>query len=247
MKSEYPTTNIRPGRTTDHPDPANGHDRVGKAIRILIADDHTMFRDAIRLMLEANPDYHVIAEAADGEAAVKLTFRYHPDILLLDIAMPRQNGMKVLGELAVSGLQTRVLIVTEMIDKGDILRALQLGARGVLLKTASGQMLIESIHQVMAGEYWIGHEGVTSLIDAIRDLSHQMQRSGANFGVTPRELEIIAAVAAGYSNADIAQKFSLSEQTVKHHLSNIFDKLGVYNRLELALFAVNHRLTGAGE
>ncbi|HEY6446926.1 MAG TPA: response regulator transcription factor [Acidobacteriaceae bacterium] len=216
-------------------------------IRILIADDHALFREGLRRLLEAEEGFEVVGEAADGEMLVALARRTHADIILLDLAMPKQDGMEVLSELAASDLSVRTLVLTASIDKSQIVQVLKRGAYGVILKESTTQRLFDSIRCVMAGQYWIGRESVSDLVKALRSVapSEGTPRT-RSFGLTPRETEIVALVVAGYSNPDIAQRCSISEQTVKHHISNIFDKLGVSNRLELALFAVSHRLTDAG-
>ncbi|HVT99578.1 MAG TPA: response regulator transcription factor [Acidobacteriaceae bacterium] len=215
-------------------------------IRILIADDHPLFRDGLRRLLQAEPGFEVVGEASDGDVLIELTRKTKPDILLLDLAMPRQNGMEVLRELSVSKLPVRTLLLTASIEKAQIVQALKLGAYGVITKESTTQRLFDSIHCVMNGQYWVGRESVTDLVRALRSVSPQEKEPRArDYGLTTRELEIVTLVVAGYSNPDIAQRCSISEQTVKHHVSNVFDKLGVSNRLELALFAVNHRLTAA--
>jgi len=220
--------------------------RKPQSVRIVIADDHPIFRDGLRRLLETEPDLKVIGEACDGNEAVKLARQLKPEILLLDLAMPRQPGLEALREIStgpsVSGV--RVILLTAAAEKHQIVEALQLGARGVVLKDSATQLLLKAIHTVMAGEYWVGRESVSNLVQYLRTL---MQSSGEEarqkkFGLTPRELEIVSAVVAGYSNKEIAEYFKISEDTVKHHLSNIFDKLGVSTRLELALFAVNQSL-----
>lgn len=220
--------------------------RRSHPIRIVIADDHPIFRDGLRRLLEAEPDLKVIGEACDGAEAVKLARQLKPDILLLDLAMPRHPGLEALRELS-SGQganSVRVILLTAAAEKNQIVEALQLGARGVVLKDSATQLLLKSIHTVMSGEYWVGRESVSNLVQYLRTL---VQSSGEEarqkkFGLTPRELEVVSAVVAGYSNKEIAEHFKISEDTVKHHLSNIFDKLGVSTRLELALFAVNQAL-----
>ena len=214
--------------------------------RIVIADDHPIFRDGLRRLLETEPDLKVVGEACDGAEAVKLAKQLKPDILLLDLAMPRHPGLEALREMNSASNQNavRVILLTAAAEKNQIVEALQLGARGVVLKDSATQLLLKAIHTVMAGEYWVGRESVSNLVQYLRTL---VQSSGEEarqkkFGLTPRELEIVSAVVAGYSNKETAEYFKISEDTVKHHLSNIFDKLGVSTRLELALFAVNQSL-----
>ena len=220
--------------------------RKSQPIRILIADDHPIFRDGLRRLLEAESHCVAIGEACDGAEAVKLARQLKPDILLLDLAMPRHPGLEALREMnATAGPQlVRIILLTAAAEKNQIVEALQLGARGVVLKDSATQLLLKSIDTVMAGEYWVGRESVSNLVQYLRNL---VQSSGEEarqkkFGLTPRELEIVSAVVAGYANKEIAEYFKISEDTVKHHLSNIFDKLGVSTRLELALFAVNQSL-----
>jgi len=155
-------------------------------------------------------------------------------------------GLEALREMSSGPANTsvRVILLTAAAEKKQIVEALQLGARGVVLKDSATQLLLKSIHTVMSGEYWVGRESVSNLVQYLRNLvqSFGEESKQKKFGLTPRELEIVSAVVAGYSNKEIAEYFKISEDTVKHHLSNIFDKLGVSTRLELALFAVNQAL-----
>ncbi|HTV14895.1 MAG TPA: response regulator transcription factor [Acidobacteriaceae bacterium] len=213
-------------------------------VRVLIADDHSLFREGLRKLIESDGGFEVVGEAADGEMLLMLAKQSQPDVILLDLVMPRQDGMEVLRELAAAELQVRTILLTASIDKAQIVQALKLGAYGVILKESTTQRLFESIRCVMAGQYWIGRESVSDLVRAFRSIaSPEAVPRSKDYGLTARELEIVTLVVAGYSNPEIGQRCSISEQTVKHHLSNVFDKLGVSNRLELALFAVNHRLT----
>jgi two-component system, NarL family, nitrate/nitrite response regulator NarL len=216
----------------------------GSAVRVLIADDHALFREGLRKLIESEEGFEVVGEASDGEMLLELARQQRPDLILLDLAMPRRDGMEVLRELGSVEFPVRTLLLTASIDKPQIVQALKLGAYGVILKECTTRRLFDGIRCVMAGQYWVGRESVSDLIKALRSVS--VPPGGAapakGFGLTPRELEIVPLVVAGYSNPDIAQRCSISEQTVKHHMSNIFDKLGVSNRLELALFAVNHQL-----
>ena len=138
----------------------------------------------------------------------------------------------------------RVILLTAAAEKSQIVEAVQLGARGVVLKDSATQLLLRAIQTVMAGEYWVGRESVSNLVQYLRTLMQSSHDEGRQkkFGLTPRELEIVSPVVAGSSNREIAEYFKISGDTVKHHLSNIFDRLGVSTRLELALFAVNQLL-----
>jgi len=219
--------------------------KKSQPVRIVIADDHPIFRDGLRRLLESEPEFKVIGEASDGAEAVKLARSMKPDILLLDLAMPKHPGLEALRDLSTgSATPVRVILLTAAAEKSQIVEALQLGARGVVLKDSATQLLLKAIHTVMSGEYWVGRESVSNLVQYLRTLvqSSSDEARQRKFGLTPRELEIVAAVVAGYSNKEIAEYFKISEDTVKHHLSNIFDKLGVSTRLELALFAVNQSL-----
>jgi two-component system nitrate/nitrite response regulator NarL len=213
-------------------------------VRILIADDHPIFRDGLKRLLESEGEFKVIGEACDGVEAVSMARQLVPEVMLLDLAMPRRQGLDTLRELASDPKSVRVILLTAAAEKEQIVEALQLGARGVVLKDSATQILLKSIRAVMNGEYWVGRESVSNLVQYLRTLvspaSAFPQRN--KYRLTPRELEIIAAVVAGFANKEIAQHFKISEDTVKHHLSNIFDKVGVSSRLELALFAVNQSL-----
>ncbi len=211
-------------------------------IDILIADDHPIFRDGLRRLLEAEPGLRVIGEASDGAETVLKARQLKPDILLLDLAMPRMPGLEVLREMSRGASAVRIIILTAAIEKRQIVEALHLGARGVVLKESATQLLMKSIHAVMNGQYWVGHEAISDLVEYLRERISTGEPQPRKFGVTKRELQIISTVVSGCSNKEIAEKFSLSEDTVKHHLTSIFNKLGVSSRLELALFAINHQL-----
>ena len=196
-------------------------------------------------VFRTEPEFKIVGEAVDGKQALELTQKLHPDILLLDMIMPRLTGLDTLRELANAPAPVRTIVLTASIEKEQIAQALQLGARGIVLKDAPTDVLLASIRTVMNGQFWVGQEKVTDPVEILR--SYLPRESDAKsvkktFGLTVRELDVVAAIVSGFTNREIAQKFSISEQTVKHHLRNIFDKVGVSNRLELALFAINHQL-----
>jgi DNA-binding NarL/FixJ family response regulator len=219
-------------------------DKADKKIRVVIADDHAIFRDGLRMLLAAEPGIEVVGEASDGTEVLSAVRRTKPHILLLDLLMPRLPGIESLRQLAEAGEPVRTILLTAAAEREQVVEALQLGARGVVLKESATQVLLKSIRCVMEGQYWVGRGSVTDLVEALRSAaaSPTAERPEKAFGITARELEVIGAVTAGLSNKDIAAKFQITEDTVKHHLTNIYDKLGVSNRLELALFAIHHSL-----
>jgi two-component system, NarL family, nitrate/nitrite response regulator NarL len=214
---------------------------TARSIRIVIADDQTIFRNGLRLLLESDPALQVVAEASEPIAAVELVRQHKPDLLLLDLTMPNGGGLGALRELARDPVPvTRTVILTAAIDRSEQMIAIQLGARGILTKDVSTELLLKCVHCVSAGQCWLGHQTVSDLVDAIvlKPADHRPARAT----LTSRERDIVAAIVDGASNREIADQFGLSPQTIKNHLSSIFDKLGVSNRLELALYAVNHRV-----
>lgn len=209
-----------------------------RPVRVLIADDHPIFRIGLRRLLESEPGFIVLAEAADGQEAVALTRAHRPDVLLLDVAMPIASGLDALLELSRELQGVRVVLLTAAIDPQDALRGLRLGASGVLLKTAAADQIFGCVRAVVAGQYWIGGDAFQSLVESlVKGAEAPPEPPPRPFGLTARELDVVGLVATGASNKDIASQLGLSEETVKHHLSKIFDKTGQSSRVELALFA----------
>ena len=215
--------------------------RSNTKIRLLIADDHAIFRDGLRKLLDSEKEIAIVGEARNGAECIKKLGELKPDVLLLDLHMPEKDGFAVLEEVNFDMLPTRVIVLTAAEDDRDVVRAMRLGARGVVLKESAIDLLVKSIHRVHAGEISLDSRMTTEVINAFSASS----KSGAGKEkplLSDRELEIVQLVAQGFQNKGIGEKLFISEQTVKNHLHNIFDKLGVSDRLELMLYAIHHRL-----
>jgi DNA-binding NarL/FixJ family response regulator len=210
-------------------------------VQIVVADDHAIVREGIKRLLESDPRYKVVAEAKTGREAIRVVQSLRPDLLLLDISMPEMSGLDALPQLTQSR-STKVIVLTASIDPPAIQQAMQHGARGVVLKTAGSETLLAAIRAVMQGRYWLDRESVADLVQVVRQLSGTTRQSRHLFGLTDRQLEIIEKVVRGLTNREIAHSLTISEETVKHHLTQIFNKTGVSTRLELALMATQRGL-----
>lgn len=222
---------------------ATATEHRNNTIRILLADDHPVVRIGVRNMLRAEGHFDVVGEASDGDEAITQTLDLLPDILLLDLSMPRMPGLEAMRAIMSGSPRVKILLLTATITTQQIIEALQIGARGIVTKDALIDQLTNAIDAVMQGDYWINGQRVVNLVGALHEL---MQKAAVperkTYGLTPRELEVVGCIVEGCSNRDIAKQFTISEETVKRHLSNIFDKTGVSTRLELALFAIAHQL-----
>jgi DNA-binding NarL/FixJ family response regulator len=228
-----------------------------RAIRVVLADDECLFRASLRQLLAApaatirevygvdvGPGFDVVGEAGSGEETVRIVDTTRPDLLLLDLSMPRLSGLEALRELEGCRDTVRTIVLAGSIDRTDLLAAVHLGVRGLLLKDATTEVLFEAAMCVHAGRYWLEQTLVTDLLETVRPI---IQSSGGSrgpfaYGLTPRERQVIAMVAAGSSNKEIARACSVSEQTVKHHLTRIFDKVGASSRVELAMLMTRQGL-----
>lgn len=212
-----------------------------ESVGIVIADEYPIFRDGLRRLLETEPRLRILGETGDALEVVKLVHDLRPDILLLGLSSSRQPLVETFRKVAASGALVRTILLTGSVDTPEVVTAVQLGAVGVIYKDSAADVLFRSIDSVMNGQYWVGDNPVPNVAASLRKMSTARRRAKA-FGLTRRELEIVRAVANGYSNRQIAQQFSISESTVKRHVTHIFDKLGASNRIEVALFAAHHRL-----
>jgi two-component system, NarL family, nitrate/nitrite response regulator NarL len=212
------------------------------AVRIVIADDHAIVRDGLHRLLESNPRYAVVAEAASGREAILLVRSHRPDLLLLDVSMPEISGLDVLKSITPDVPETKAIVLTASLDRSVLLEAVEHGARGVVEKTTGSDVLFAAIATVLDGRYSIEGDSFTDLASVMRELSGTLTATRHPFGLTDRQLQIVERVVRSMTNRQIAASLSISEETVKHHLTQIFNKTGVSSRLELALLATERRL-----
>ena len=212
---------------------------------VLLADDDPIVRDVVRTKLSSSDHFEVIGEAEDGAVAVKQVEQLHPDVLLLDLLMPNLPGIEALQELAAKRNLGEPIIFSSAVGPQQIVQALQLGARGILSKSRISD-LETAIHSVLAGNFWVEGQEVSDIGKLLSEVSRTMETEAQtrSYGLTPREVEVIALVTEGCSNKEVASRLTITEDTVKRHLTNIFDKVGMSTRLELALFALKNKLVG---
>jgi two-component system nitrate/nitrite response regulator NarL len=209
-------------------------------IKLLIVSDETIFREGLRVLLHTSEICEVVDCCSTGDALVSASRRSSPELILLGSGPLGRETADALQAIKDSGSNVKVVLLCRTITREETVRALQLGAHGIVLRTDSTESLFQCIRKVMDGDYWLSGDGVTNLVKTLCEPVELKKPEENRYGLTAREREIVQVVLDGYSNPEIAAHCSISEQTVKHHLSHVFDKLGVYSRLELALFAVHH-------
>jgi DNA-binding NarL/FixJ family response regulator len=212
-----------------------------RGITVLLADDHVLFRQALRHLVEMEQDITVVAEASDGASALKLVDLHRPDVVLLDISMPTMDGIIATAKLREQYPDIGIIILTMFAEDSHIIRAIRAGANGYLLKNSESGRVMEAIRSVARGQSILEPQLVTKLLDEFRRLSDN--RGPTNVaGLTDRELELLRLVARGLSNKEIASTLELAESTVKNRLSILFEKLEVKDRTQAAIYAMSHGL-----
>ncbi len=211
-------------------------------VRILLADDHTVMRRGLRFLLESQPDFTVVAEASDGREAVQQAESAHPDVAVLDVAMPNLSGIEAAQRIAAQMPNIAIVILSMHSDEGYVLRALKAGARGYLLKDAAEGDLIEAIRAVSQGKTFFSSEISKMLVeDYIREIRTRGVEDSYEL-LTSREREILQLLVEGNSNKDIANRLNVSPHTVETHRRNLQDKLNLHSFAELILYAVRKRI-----
>ncbi len=210
-----------------------------KNIRILIADDHAIVREGLRTLITAKPGLELVGEAADGEEAVVMARSVCPDVILLDMIMPRKDGLEAIQAIKAENPLARILVLTSFSDDDKVFAAIKAGALGYLLKDSSPQQLIQAIRDVYQGQPSL-HP--TIALKLIRELSQPSDLPLSEEPLSERELETLRLVAQGLTNQEIAERLAISERTVGKHVSNILDKLHLANRTQAALYALRRGL-----
>jgi NarL family two-component system response regulator LiaR len=212
-----------------------------ETIRILIADDHAIVREGLRALIGTRPDMELVGEAADGVEAVLKARSLRPDVILLDLVMPRKDGIEAIGEIKRENPKARILVLTSFAEDEKVFPAIQSGALGYLLKDSSPQELLRAIREVYRGESSL-HPAIARKL--IGELNRPSDLPATEEPLTEREVEVLILVARGLSNQEIAERLVVSERTVRTHVSNILGKLHLANRTQAALYAVREGLAG---
>jgi DNA-binding NarL/FixJ family response regulator len=209
-----------------------------KRIRIALADDHVIVLDGLEQLFKLEPEFEVVARSTTADAAVKAVEEYKPDVVVLDLAMPGHDGLWALRRIAELGLPTRTVLLTAHVDEEKLIEAIRLGVSGVVLKEMAPRLLMECVRKVHAGEKWLEKQSVARAMDRMLKRESDLDRLSSL--LTPREMEIVQLAAEGLRNKEISERLSITEGTVKIHLHNIYEKLGVTGRTQLILYATRH-------
>ena len=203
-------------------------------INLVLADDHPIVLRGLAQLFQEEPDCQVLALCPDGEQAIGAVHRHRPDVLILDLKMPVRDGLAVLREIRARQLPTRVVLLTATLEDSEVLEAVRLGADGVVLKETAPEVLLRAVRQVHAGGQWLERRSVGEALRRV--VEREAEARGVAAVLTAREIEIARLVASGSRNKEIAQRLCISEGTVKIHLHNIYEKLKVSGRVELAFY-----------
>ena len=207
-------------------------------VRVVLADDHPIVLDGLAQLFALERDFEVVARCRDGEETVRETLDRRPDLLILDLRLPRLDGLRVLARLRDERVPTRTLLLTAAIDNAQVIEALRLGARGLVLKEMAPEVVVQAARRIHAGGQWLDTVLVSRAMD---ELGRRGLHPGSESrGLTPREREIVAGVARGLRNRAIAEELGISEGTVKLHLHHVYEKLGLGSRMDLLLHVQKH-------
>jgi two-component system NarL family response regulator len=213
-------------------------------LRVLIVDDHALFRRGLQMVLAQEPDIEVVGEASDGSEAVEKAKTLKPDIVLMDVRMPRRSGIEATGDIRDMLPGAKILMLTISDEEADLYESIKAGASGYLLKEISIEEVADAIRSVMAGQSRISPSMASKLLSEFAAISQRAgdRRELAAAKLTDREMQVLKLVAQGLNNKDIAERLFISENTVKNHIRNILDKLHLHSRMEAVVYAVREKL-----
>jgi DNA-binding NarL/FixJ family response regulator len=209
-------------------------------IRLVLADDHPIVLDGLENLFRLEVDFQVVARCVNGEESIAAVRRHRPDVLILDLHMPRKDGITVVRQLVAETLPTKVVLLAAVLEDDEVLEALRLGVRGMVLKELAPRMLVQCVRKVHAGEQWLEMHAFSRALDTL--LRREAGEREAADVLTPREIEMVRMVASGLRNRELSERLAISEGTVKIHLHHIYRKLKVDNRVELILYAQSKKL-----
>lgn len=215
---------------------------MGTRIRILLADDHTILRAGLRMMLNAQPDMEVIGEAQDGKQAINATIHLQPDIVLMDITMPDMGGIEATRQIKRIAPEVKVLVLTMHENDEYVFQALRAGASGYILKEAADTELITALHVLRSGQFYLSPSAQSVIVGDYLQRVHTGEEKDSYNNLTEREKEILKLVAEGYTNNQIAERLVISPKTVDTHRTHVMDKLNLHSRAELVKYAMRRGL-----
>lgn len=217
---------------------------TGKTFKIILADDHTLFREGIKALLLTEPDFEIVAEAEDGFAAIRLSQELEPDLMLIDLSMPKMNGIEAIRQIRKSSQEMKILVVTAYDEEEMILAAIKDGADGYVLKDASHSELLVAIQSILSGRRYISSSISDTIITGYLDGKKAREVTSSLESLTRQEKIIIKLVAEGYRNKEIADELCISEKTVKKHRANLMKKLDLHNVSSITAFSIKHGIIG---
>jgi two-component system response regulator NreC len=215
---------------------------MGNNVRIVLADDHTILREGLRALLSADPDFEIIGEAGDGREAVRCVEKLGPDLLLMDLSMPRMSGMEAISEIKRRYPETKIIALTVHKTEEYLLSTLQAGVDGYVLKDATHEELVMAIHNVMAGKRYLSPGISQKVIEGYLDGKEDSLAASSWQKLSQREREVLKLIAEGYKNKEIAEDLCISLKTVEKHRANLMKKLDLHNAAVLTVYAVEKGL-----
>ncbi|HYZ92493.1 MAG TPA: response regulator transcription factor [Actinomycetota bacterium] len=215
------------------------HDEI---IRVLVADDHALFRQALRAVLAEEPDLELVGEAGDGTEAVTLAAELAPDVVLMDVRMPKLAGIDAARQIATELPAAKIVMLTVSDDEADLFEAIKAGASGYLLKEVDPSEIAQAVRQIHAGHSLLSPVVASKLVSEFAAISKRAEEKATRPNITGRELEVLQFAADGLTNRQIGRRLGISENTVKNHIRNILEKLHLHSRMEAVLYAVREEL-----